>query len=516
MAVETTDFPRAGRQLAGAYPIPLVRASTAGFVGCTERGPVNEPVLIRSFAEFYQRFGGHISDSTVPHAVQDYFLHGGRAAVIVRIANRATRAELRCPAGAQVLCFAARDPGSQEILRVSIDYDAIAEADHSRFNLVVQRLRRDVATVIADQELYPGVSIDDRDDRYIVDVLRESRLIHVSGPVPTTRPDATPPERPGDAVRYIGLSRNGTDGQPLTDYDLIGSRSQGTGLFAFDRGPRIDLLCVPPAPGRRLGPTVQVAAERISARRRSLFVFDPPWDWDTPARAIAGARALGSGSRHAMTYYPRIRPRGDRARYGNGLPACGAIAGVLAHRDGRGQWRNAGDVLLKTSLTATQDVPAAEAAVLQRCGVNVFNRGTVGQTALHGNLTLGSSRQLGKDAHTLEHGRLLDFVLTSVEDAVEFALSHYFGGTTLAALERQVEQFLGGLWERDALVGADASQAFYVRAREEDDSVAVPRLRFGMALERAGKFVEVEILLTHERRPVARLVAGLEAEGMLF
>lgn len=509
MAVDSDETLPGGRS--GVYPIPLSRETTVGFIGRTERGPIDEPVRIGSFAEFYQVFGGHVDDSFMSHSVQDFFLHGGTAAVIVRVANRATRGEIRCPAGGDELMLAARYPGSQEILRVSIDYDGIDDGDETRFNLVVQRLRRGGATVIADQELYPGISIDPGDDRFIIDALRDSSLIAVTGAVPPVRPNATPPSQPGGPVGYIGMWRTGTDGDPLTDYDLIGSKSRGTGLFAFDRGVPADILCIPPAPKRDLGVTVLVAAERVCAERRSVYILDPPWSWTSADTALAGARVLGSSSRHVLSYYPRIRPRGDRARFPGGRPACGAVAGLLAQQDARGIWVAEGKLALKTSLTATSELEPAQTAMLRRAGINGFVRGTAGQTLFDGNATLASGP--GRHAYRLDQCRLLDFIVDSVEEAARFALDHFFGAATLAALERQVRQFLSSLFERGGFAGSSATQAWFARVEQ---GRATPLLRVGFALDRPGEFVEVEVALTAGSTPAAQFAAALETNQLMF
>lgn len=62
-----------------------VATSITAFVGRTRTGPVNQPVPIRSFAEFEQQFGGLWTDSGVSFAVRDFFLNGGTQAVIVRL-----------------------------------------------------------------------------------------------------------------------------------------------------------------------------------------------------------------------------------------------------------------------------------------------------------------------------------------------------------------------------------------------------------------------------------------------
>ena len=44
----------------GNKPIEGVSTSTAGIVGVTERGPVNEPTLVTSYADFTRKFGGYL------------------------------------------------------------------------------------------------------------------------------------------------------------------------------------------------------------------------------------------------------------------------------------------------------------------------------------------------------------------------------------------------------------------------------------------------------------------------
>ena len=142
MASEPVDFSAGSVDVdAGAEVIPIVSPTVVAFIGRTERGPLNEPVAIRGFDEFSRIFGGNVSFSFVSLAVQHFFVHGGEAAVVVRVANRATRATLDIPAGREVLRLQARQPGSREHLRVSVDYDRV-ERTLDKFNLVIQRVSR--------------------------------------------------------------------------------------------------------------------------------------------------------------------------------------------------------------------------------------------------------------------------------------------------------------------------------------------------------------------------------------
>ena len=68
---------------------PIARASAhlTAFVGRTLRGPVNQPVLVQSFADFQQEFGGLWQPSMLSYAVEQFFENGGTQAIVVRVVN---------------------------------------------------------------------------------------------------------------------------------------------------------------------------------------------------------------------------------------------------------------------------------------------------------------------------------------------------------------------------------------------------------------------------------------------
>src|SRR5690606_21159725 len=361
--------------------------SVVAFIGRTERGPVDRAVPIPSFDEYCRIFGGHTPLGFVSYAVQHFFLHGGENAVVVRLTNGATPGSIDVPAGDGLLRLVARRPGSREHLRVSVDYEGV-EHSSDRFNLVVQRVAGPGSQLVEDQELYPALSLDPADPRFVVDALRESELVRLVGPLPSCRPDATPPKFPGEPFRYVDMSTAGTDGDELTDYDIVGSKDEGTGLFALDRVARIDILCVPAPPQRDFGTTALIAAERYCRRGRALLVWDPPSAWPTSDSAVIGMRSIGFASTNAMTYFPRLRPRGRFGDFPPGMPACGALAGLFASGD-KERGHPGGPVgALKASFSTLCDLGEREATRLLRFGVNPLMRIAGGAVVLDGNVCL--------------------------------------------------------------------------------------------------------------------------------
>jgi len=523
MASEPLDFAsQAERSIDGEDVIPIVTHTVVAFVGRTERGPLNEPIPIKSFDEYRRVFGGHCSFSFVSFAVQHFFLHGGEAAVVVRVANRATRSLLEVPAGADVLRLQARQPGSREFLRVSVDYDRV-EHSQDRFNLVVQRLGRPGSQLIDDQELFEALSMDPTDDRFVVDALHDSELVRLVGPLPLTRPDATRPTRPGEPIPYLAATVPGTDGDELTDYDVIGSNSEGTGIFALDRCEQVDLLCIPSPPGHDLGSTSFVAATRYCERRRALLIWDPPWQWSSASAAVFGIRTSGLVSPYALTYFPRVRPRGDLGRYKDGMPASGVVAGLLARCDRDGVWRQLPieEGALRANLAPLVDVNAKQALVLNRVGVNAFMRVQPGLAALQGNVTFAGSAAVATSWQHLAVTRLVAFVLRSVERHTRWVFTAERSDELATDLERQVWIFLSRLKQRGAFAGTTPEQAFFVRSATALDSrsagarkgVAIT-LRVGFAPERANDFHTYDFRY-HEPSMTTEVVLVPDAERHL-
>src|SRR5580658_4557176 len=73
----------------GTKPIEGVGTALCAFVGFTERGPVNEPVLVTNWTQYTSTFGAFTDGAFLPHSVYGYFLNGGGAAYVVRVGDGA-------------------------------------------------------------------------------------------------------------------------------------------------------------------------------------------------------------------------------------------------------------------------------------------------------------------------------------------------------------------------------------------------------------------------------------------
>ena len=109
-------------EFAPGAPIQGVGTNTAAFIGIAERGPLNEPTKITSWAGFGAAFG------TVPvlgtylwYAVRGYFENGGQVCYVVRASNgsyqRMTLNDRTAAPGRPVVTLQARQPGALGLTR---------------------------------------------------------------------------------------------------------------------------------------------------------------------------------------------------------------------------------------------------------------------------------------------------------------------------------------------------------------------------------------------------------------
>src|SRR5437870_4835302 len=78
-----------------AAPPPLSIANTriAGFVGITQKGPMNVPTRIKTWDEFVELYG-YSTDSYTSDALYGFFKNGGTDCWIVRVAHMPEAGEI--------------------------------------------------------------------------------------------------------------------------------------------------------------------------------------------------------------------------------------------------------------------------------------------------------------------------------------------------------------------------------------------------------------------------------------
>jgi hypothetical protein len=442
----------------------LPTARTA-FVGRTLRGPVNRPILIKSFTEFQHVFGGLWQPSLLGYSVEHFFDNGGREALVVRVVNGARSATLTLRAGPQVLRLQAVRPGTREFLRASVDYDNIPPEAAAYFNLTIQRVRAQNTAQVEDQEIFHRLSLLPLSERFLPQVLRTSALVRMVGELPLQRPERTLDPASGLATAYVSSNSDGDDGAPLTDYDLIGSSVERTGVFALQEA-EFNFLCLPPlARDQDVGPSALYVAARYCKHRRALLLVDPPSDWHTADDALAGLRDWNLSSENALMYFPRVLAHDKLRGHFESFAPCGAVAGMLArHDESFPVWvpTDQEEAVLRPGYRPACLVGEDRRAKLALLGINTIqgmrSSGRVGVRPR----TLAAGRAGNVDWRYLAARRLALFILNSIERGtrwVALAAPHVAVAESVSA---QVSGFLEELQRAGAFGSRRMEDAFFV------------------------------------------------------
>ncbi len=477
----------------------IAEAPTAvtAFVGRCLRGPVNRPVRIAGFNEFQRIFGGLWQPSTLSYAVEQFFENGGRAAIIVRVTNGARCCTLSLPAANEALVLQALAPGTREFLRAAVDYDGIGDNEEDAFNLVIQRVRTPGSEHIEDQEIYRRVSIQPDSPRSVAALLAESALARVIGELPRLRPDPTPRHDPRGIAGYVFSGTDADDGAPLTDYDIIGSAAQETGLFALNTADGFNLLCIPPlARDVDLGASTLLVANRYCRERRAILFVDPPVSWDSAAKALAEMRHWPLPSDSACMFFPRLLGYDKlRGRFEAFAPS-GAIAGTLSRASEHWPvWTSAcgEDAIVRPGLRPACAVDDEQRGRLAAIGVNtvqaVRRPGREGPKAC----TLAGPGAIAADWRSLSTKRLALLVVNSIERGTRWMVFEPNEPAAWRRATQQLREFMMALEERGAFAERESGDRWFVICdervnRERHREQGIVNLMFGIPAQRPGGF----------------------------
>jgi phage tail sheath protein FI len=471
--------------------------AVTAFVGRCLRGPVNRPVTLSGFNEFQRVFGGLWQPSTLSYAVEQYFENGGRTAIVVRVVNGARCCTIRLPAKGGALVLSALAPGTREFLRAAVDYDGIGDNEDDAFNLVIQRVRTPGSEHIEDQEIYRRLSVQPDSPRSVAAMLAESALVRVEGELPASRPEPTPRTDPRGLAGYVLSGTDADDGAPLTDYDVIGSAAQRTGLFALDATDGFNLLCIPPlARDVDIGASTLLVANRLCRERRAMLLVDPPVAWDSAAKAAAEMRRWPLPSDSACMFFPRLLGYDKlRGRFEAFAPS-GAIAGTLSRASEHWPvWTAAcgEEAIVRPGLRPACPVDEEQRARLAAVGVNTIQAvRRPGRDPVRA-VTLAGPGAVSADWRSLAAKRLALLVVNSIERGTRWVVFEPSEPATWRRVGLQVREFMSGLEERGAFGDREPGDRWFVLCdervnRERHREQGIVNILFGIPAQRPGGF----------------------------
>lgn len=300
---------------------------------------------------------------------------------------------------------------------------------------------------------------------------------------------------------------------PLTTpEDYLGRQLDGTGIYALERGPGFNLLCIPPdAPEGDVPGLVYTAAAQLCVERRAMLLMDPPTVWSTKWRegrvADISMGDLGTTfsveqARSAAVYFPRLRVVDPADGVERILPPCGAVAGVFASTDvRRGVWKTpAGIEATLAHLSGLEvDVDDAGQSELNPRGINCLREFPGHGVVLWGGRTLRGS-VAGDEFRYVAVRRLALFIEESIERGTGWVAQEPNGEPLWAHVRRVVEVFLNDLFRQGAFAGATSREAYFVKCGRDtmtqaDIDAGRVDLMVGIAPTRPEEFVILRLEL---------------------
>lgn len=496
-------------ELSKPLEITGVETSVAAFVGSAQMGLEQEPMRIASFAEFKQNFGGLAAEHMLSYAVHDFFLNGGKQALVLRISGSgARRAQIHLPCAGKsgnVLKLEASSTGlwgnelSVQVQQWEGPNRAIGRL--LKRAPVVQRFRLHVYFREQLVEVYPELSLIPGDAAFLPEVLSsQSRLLRATGTarawdIPTTEP----------LVNLVPIhASGGQDGSALTVSDYLGNEALERGIYALNKASGFNLLCIPPA--QRNGntdPVVYHAALRFCAQRRAILLIDAPstWTGNTVPRSAPSAELLGIQGLetiNAAVYAPRLLQR-DPLQSGTDdvFVPCGAVAGLIAATDAQyGVWKSpAGTSARLAGVKGLQPVfSTAELESLNVLGINGIRHIPGSGFAVWGARTLYAEGEY----KYLAVRRTALFIEESVSKGIAWACFETHDEQLWNRVTQLVDAFMMRLFRAGAFQGNQPSAAYFVKCDREtttpqDVSDGYFNLLIGFAPLKPAEFVVLRL-----------------------
>jgi uncharacterized protein len=284
--------------------------------------------------------------------------------------------------------------------------------------------------------------------------------------MPTQRPDRTLDPASGLATAYVNSNSDGDDGAPLTDYDLIGSSLEHTGVFALHQAEYFNFLCIPPlSRDRDVGPSALLVAARYCKERRALLIVDPPAAWQTADDALSGLRDWDFSNENALMYFPRLLAHDKLRGHFESFAPCGAVAGMLARYDETSPvWLSADreEPILRPGFRPASLVSEDRRIRLANLGVNTL-QAVRSATRMNVRLrTLAAGNTANADWRYLSARRLALFILNSIEQGTRWVAAAGSGAEVAETLTAQVRVFFEGLRETGTFGTRRLEDAFFV------------------------------------------------------
>lgn len=487
----------------GVHTINGVETSITAFIGRALRGPINEPVHIRSYGEYERSFGGLWSNSTMSYAVQQYFLNGGSDAVIIRVVNAAKSAVLRLPPNTSPLILDAANPGEWgNNLRAVVDHATDDESNTNLFNLTIEEL--DANNDVIRFEDFRNVSIDDNSTRFVDQVLiQESDLVTVS---------TSAAERPDEGTTVIAGADKGNDGNAIgTSQITSGSDLEinKQGLWALEKIDLFNLLNIPPFDRSTDVASITLArALAYCKERRAMLLVDAPMNWSSVTEALdpnTGIESVISRDANVAIFFPYVRTHDPlQENHLMNFAPGGTVAGIFARSDSsRGVWKApAGNTAkLRGVSELSIKLTDAENGQLNPIAINCLRSFPNTGLVVWGARTMAGADVLSSEWKYIPVRRLALHIEESLDSGIQWVVFEPNDEPLWSQIRLNVGAFMHKLFCQGAFQGSTSKDAYFVKCDREtttqdDINKGNVNIEVGFAPLKPAEFVIIKIQQT--------------------
>lgn len=463
----------------GTRPIEGVSTSTAGFLGETERGPIN-PKLITGFEDFKKLYGGYVEGSYMAYGVEGFFRNGGKRCYIGRILS-SSGSETAAGTIDPIMTIQAIGPGvwgnriAVKIEKGTMAKETSAPWDKAKLTVMYWKvlpptdppvdptdpdMKRDENRKEPDWfEVYDDISPDpESSDFYEKKINGLSKLIRV-------KQDASGkiPDQQLAFLNSLGSGTDGKDGSPIVLDDYKGREVKDdffsveevirTGLTGFEAVDEIAILCAPDE-NDTTGLTDELIHHCEDLKDRVAVLQAKQSDTDL------GSLERPADSKYAAFYTPWIKVLDPVTNTYKLIPPGGHVAGVYARSDTeRGVHKAPANEVLKGAVDLQIQIPKGVQDGLNPKGINCIRSFPGRGIRIWGARTI-SSNSLWK---YLNVRRLFNYIEESIEEGTQWVVFEPNDEKLWARVSQTISQFLTRVWKDGALMGATPEEAFFVK-----------------------------------------------------
>ncbi len=473
-------------------PIIGVETSVAGFIGITERGPL-EPHLITSFSQFKDIYGEYLSDSYLAYSVEGFFDNQGEKLYVARVTSKDSQtAKREIIDGKKLLAtIEAISPGiwgngvsvimstglnskkDDPTYKLEVNYDNNISSDSG-----LKRSAR-VQPAAKITEIFEDVSFSETSSySYKKTINTKSKLIRIdlkskiirSIPINDKEPIFLTKGFDGSSVQlsdYIGDS--GQNGQPPKGLKALGDIDEITILYS---------------PGAQDVPGLNQAMINQCESMKDRIVLI-----DTALGDDKNSQTTEYDSSYASVYSPWLSIFDPVTLKSKLIPPGGFIAGTYVKTDNtRGVNKAPANVPIQGVTGLERDISRGEQDEYLYKKINpIVNINARGIMAC-GIRTLSSDEEY----KYINIRRYVNHIRESISDGFQWCKYEPWNATVESNIKTSLSNFLNKEWTNGALVGNSTRDAYFInvyrmkKPGESEDMITV--IEVGLALIKPTEF----------------------------